>query len=286
MVATKIALKALERLPKNLVSRAFGVISEVELPRPVQGVVNQGFARLAGIDQREAEAPPGDYSSLNAYFTRRLRPEARPVQAGGPGDLVSPVDGKVGAFGKIEAGTLVQAKGRHYSLVDLVDSAEEAAAFEGGAFLTIYLSPRDYHRIHSPVTGPVEKVSYIPGHLFPVNGFAVKNIDELFAVNERLITYLNSKVLGRLAVIKVGATCVGKITLSFDSFVTNRAFRVREEIPLSQPPELAAGDELASFNLGSTVILLMQGDRGFSFADHLSSGLVVRVGEVLGTATV
>lgn len=281
MVMEKAAVKVLERLPKNLVSRAFGVISDLELPPAVQKVVNTSFAELAGIDVAEGERSPREYDSLNAYFTRRLRSGARHIESHDADTLVSPVDGKVGAFGSINAGTLLQAKGRTYRLLDLVDSAADAAGFDGGSFITIYLSPKDYHRIHAPVAGEVDRVSYIPGYLFPVNPFAVRNIDELFAVNERLISYLSTKKLGRVGVVKVGATCVGRIGLAFDGFKTNGTFRRREDFEPQEEHHVDHGDELGVFNLGSTVIVLI-GNPDFRFREDLRFGDVVRLGEQLG----
>ena len=280
MAMAKLTVRALERLPKNLVSRAFGVVSDVEFPQPLQRVVNQSFATLVGVDTAEGEKAPGDYNSLNDYFTRRLSQGVHKVENVDQGALVSPVDGKLGAFGTIEEGTLLQAKGREYRIVDLVDSAQEARSFQGGAYATIYLSPRDYHRIHSPVNGTAKKVSYIPGHLFPVNPFAVRNIDNLFAVNERLITYLETAQLGRVAVVKVGATCVGRIGLSYDPFKTNRRLRRREEFAVESPIDFAPGDELAVFNLGSTVIILVE-STDIQFRSKLDVGAILRMGESL-----
>lgn len=281
MVIAKLTVQALERLPKNMISRAFGAISGVELPKPVQKAVNTSFARLVGVDLDEAQRGPEDYASLNHFFTRALREGVRPLDEAGDDGLISPVDGRLGAFGTVDEGVLLQAKGREYKILDLVDSAQEARRFQGGSFITIYLSPRDYHRIHSPVQGRVSKISYIPGHLFPVNPFAVKNIDELFAVNERLITYLETPKLGRVAVIKVGATCVGRITLSFDPFVTNQRLRRREEFEPQELFEFAPGDELAAFNLGSTVILLIE-DPTFKIDETFGSGDLLRLGQRLG----
>lgn len=281
METSKLAVGALKRLPKNAVSRAFGAISEVEFPAPMQRVVNRSFAHLTGVDTEEAARPPEGYATLNDYFTRRLRKGARDVQTDTQGALVSPVDGKLGAFGPIEEGTLYQAKGREYRLVDLVDSAAAAEWFEGGWYATVYLSPRDYHRIHSPVGGQVEHIGYIPGQLFPVNPFAVENIDELFAINERLITYLQTERLGRVAVVKVGATCVGRISLTFHDMKTNGSFRRRQEFDLDEPVSLSHGDELAVFNLGSTVIVLVENEE-FRFREGMETGDVLRVGEWVG----
>ena len=281
MELSDLTVGVLKRLPKNTISRAFGAVSEVEFPTPVQSLVNHSFATFTGIDTEEAERPPGQYDSLNEYFTRRLRPGLRTVDSDGSNCVVSPVDGTLGTHGAIEEGTLFQAKGRRYSLLELVDSAREEQRFCGGSYATIYLSPRDYHRIHSPVAGRIEKFSYIPRHLFPVNPFAVENIDDLFAVNERLITYLNTDTLGSVAVVKVGATCVGRIGLSCDGFETNRRLRRRREFSPPSPVSMEHGQELAVFNLGSTVILLVECP-AFSFGESLSSGDGLRMGQQLG----
>ncbi len=282
MQFSDLKVGVLKRLPKNTISRAFGVVSEVEFPSPFQALVNHSFAALTGVDTGEAERPPQSYESLNAYFTRRLRQGVRQVEDCDEESLVSPVDGRLGAFGAIEDGTLFQAKGRSYPLLELVDSAEEAERFRGGWYATIYLSPRDYHRIHSPVCGEIAKISYIPGHLFPVNPFAVENIDDLFAVNERLITYLETAKLGRAAVIKVGATCVGRIGLSYDGFETNRRFRRRREFDPPSQVAMEHGEELAVFNLGSTVIVLVEA-ADFQFDDQFGAGDMLRMGQGLGS---
>ena len=275
------AMRALDVLPKNAVSRAFGVLSEVRLPPPVQGVVNEGFAKLYGLNTAEAERSPREYASLNAFFTRHLKEGARQVQDRSPGALVSPVDGKLTQFGELRGGTLVQAKGREYRLVELLDSAAEAERFARGAYATIYLSPKDYHRIHTPCAGRAVKLSYIPGQLWPVNPLSVRNVERLFAVNERLIVYLETEELGRVAVIMVGATCVGKIGLAFDPMVSNQAWRRRQDRELFDEVVLDAGDELGVFQLGSTVILLVERE-GFVWSDELVDGLAVTLGEVLG----
>lgn len=276
-----IKMRALGVLPKNLVSRAFGVVAEVELPSPLQRVVNQGFARIYDLNVGEAERAPGEYTSLNAFFTRRLKAGVRAIEADASGDLVSPVDGRLTHFGAIEHDTLMQAKGRTYSLVDLLDSAEEAARFRGGSYATIYLSPRDYHRIHSPAMGRIEKLSYVPGHLWPVNPLSVRNVDRLFAINERLISFITTEALGRVAVIKVGATCVGRIGLAFNQLESNSGFRRRQDLTLEAPVQVAPGDDLAVFNLGSTVILLIAAP-GYTFSSDLVDGQAVRMGQRLG----
>lgn len=278
----RLAMRALKTLPKNLVSRAFGVISEVELPAPVQGGVNRGFASLYGLNVDESEHPPEHYQSLNAFFTRHLKKGARTIFQVEPGTLYSPVDGRITQFDSVSSGALVQAKGRNYRLVDLVDSAEEAARFESGSYATIYLSPKDYHRIHAPVSGVVRKISYIPGQLWPVNPLSVRNVDRLFAINERLIVYLDHEELGSIAVIMVGATCVGRIGLAFDELTSNQSWRRRQERTLVDPITLNAADELGVFNLGSTVILLVENEE-FAWRGDLIDGQGIRLGDELGS---
>ncbi len=282
MIADRLKLTALRLLPKNTVSRALGAVSEIPLPPGMRSVVNTGFATAAGVDIDEAQRRPGEYGSLNDFFTRRLRDGARQVAARDDHDLVCPSDGRLDQFGPIQSDTLVQAKGRTYRLVDLLDSGRDASQYRDGYYATIYLSPRDYHRVHSPVTGTATRLGYVPGHLFPVNPFAVQNIDHLFAVNERLTTYLQT-AFGSVATVMVGATCVGRITLSFHPYQTNTSFRRREDVELSEPVDLAPGDELGVFNLGSTVILLIQADE-FEFEPTLERGASVRMGERLGRA--
>ncbi|MGM0556235.1 MAG: archaetidylserine decarboxylase [Myxococcota bacterium] len=277
----RIALRALKLLPKNAVSRALGEAAEVKLPGPVQGVVNRAFAEFAGIDVEESERPPEDYESLNAFFTRRLKRGARQMDASGEGDLVSPVDGRLDQYGRIDRETLFQAKGKEYRLVDLVDSGREAHRFDGGHYATLYLSPRDYHRIHAPTSGDVSQMSYIPGTLFPVNSFSARRVDELFTINERLITYIDNDVLGRIGVVKVGATCVGRIGVTYEDIETNASFRRRREMDLAEPVSVSHGDELGVFNLGSTVIVLIEESK-FRFADDLQVGQPIRLGRVLG----
>lgn len=280
-VFDRLAMRALKTLPKNVVSRAFGVISDLELPLPLQSGLNRGFASLYDLKVDEAEHPPEHYPSLNAFFTRHLKDGMRGVEDPDAETLYSPVDGKINQFNTIERGTLVQAKGREYKLVDLVDSAEEAAHFAHGSYATIYLSPQDYHRIHAPCEGTVDKISYIPGQLWPVNPLSVRNVDRLFAINERLIVYMQHARLGRVAVIMVGATCVGRIGLAFDGLTSNKSWRRRQERTLTEPVRLGCADELGVFNLGSTVILLVE-HAEFGWSQELIDGQHVLLGDEIG----
>ena len=287
-------IQIIRLLPRNALSQAVGRLSDLELPEPLRAPIYREFARLTGVKLEEAELPLNAYPSVNAFFTRQLKPGLRPISRG-PGLLCSPVDAVVSAHGRIEGGQMVQTKGRLYESRDLLGGQHEAAPFEGGHFITLYLSPKDYHRIHSPLDGHIRGHSYNPGHLFPVNGPSVKQVDRLFCVNERVCVYLDAFVdaadaaLGvhssagvPVALVMVGATCVGRMSLSYDDLVTNVGPPVGERAHFHEGKAIGAGDELGRFNLGSTVILLI-GDPAFKFADAVEEGYAIRLGAPLGT---
>jgi phosphatidylserine decarboxylase len=280
-VLDKLKMGALRLMPKNVVSRVVGAASDIPLPRALREPAHRTFSRIVGADADEAELPLDSYRSVNAFFTRKLKEGAREIAAGGPRDVVSPVDGRITQFGPLTDDTLVQAKGHTYRLSELLDSGLEASRFSGGYYATIYLAPYNYHRIHSPIAGQVTKISYIPGQLFPVNPFSVQHVQRLFAINERLISFVQSEEAGRVAVIKVGATCVGRIGLKFHDLESNRPLRYRREINLEHPEQVAAGGELGVFNLGSTVILLFS-NPGFRLRGDIEAGQSLRMGEPLG----
>ncbi|HEX7117367.1 MAG TPA: archaetidylserine decarboxylase [Longimicrobiales bacterium] len=282
----RLVLAALRRLPQGALSRAFGRIADVAIPRALRRPVLGTAARVLGIDLAEAERPVEDYPSLNALFVRRLRPGARrwpqrPDLAG------SPVDGVIGAFGQVRDGRLIQAKGRWYSAADLLGDPVEGRRYDGGAFLTLYLSPRHYHRIHAPCDGAIPTARYVPGALFPVNTPAVLHIQDLFARNERLVCPLDGP-LGRVTVVAVGAYNVGRISAAFDPawcagpggahWVTNRRPPAEAVRTYDPPVAVSAGAEIMAFHLGSTVILLFEPGRARLAAD-LRTGAEIRLGD-------
>lgn len=277
----ELVIDFLERVPKNLVSRGVGAVAEVPLPGPLQTAVNETFATAAGIDRDEARRSPDGYATLNALFTRRLRSDVRSIEARDERTVVSPVDGRLSKFGPIHDETLIQAKGREYRLLDLLDSGRHAAEFEEGTYATLYLSPQDYHRVHSPLRGEVTEVSYIPGELFPVFPMAVENVDELFCINERLISFLEVDGVGTAAVVMVGATCVGRMSLSYHPYQTNQWHRRRRVDRLDETVALDHGEELGVFNLGSTVVLLFS-TPDFVFDDRMVEGMDLEMGRRLG----
>lgn len=286
----RILLALLRRLPVVALSRAFGRIADLRLPHLLRRPVLGGFARLARIDVTEAERPLEAYSSLNEFFVRRLRPGLRSWPRD-PEVAASPVDGRLGQCGVVTDGRIIQAKGRWYSAAALLDDAEEARRFEGGVFATLYLSPRDYHRIHSPCDGVIRYARHIPGTLLPVNAPAVAHIPDLFAQNERIVCYLDGP-LGRVALVAVGAYNVGRISTAFDPAWRpppgrnrRRLARPRQRLPETRvydpPVPIFQGDELMAFHLGSTVVVLFEPGR-VSLRSELQPGGVVKVGEPLG----
>ena len=269
-----------ERLPQGVLSRGWGWIARRRHPRLGVEILKRVFVKAAGIDMTEAEQGTRDYSCLEELFLRRLRPGARRIDPD-PTAFVCPVDGRVGQSGRVTNGTLLQVKGRSYELSALLGDAKAAARFEGGTYVTLYLSPRDYHRVHSPVSGQVAEAVVIPGALMPVFGEAVSTVDELFARNERLITYVDSPDAGRVAMVKVGAMMVGKITLAFDPTIhTNRAGQGKRQVRYDPPRMVQKGAELGAFEMGSTVVAVTE--PGCVDLVKMETGTAVRMGQRLG----
>lgn len=278
MFKDTLQLLALNLLPQHAVSRAAGAFAASAASKAIIPL----FIRHFAIDASQAEKPVAEYGSLNEFFTRRLKAGARPI-AGDAKVIVSPVDGRVSAAGKIERSRLWQVKGMSYTLSDLLNGDRDMVErFADGEFATIYLSPQDYHRIHMPLGGKLTAASYVPGSLFPVNPFAVHNVTNLFARNERLITYAETQA-GLVAVIKVGATMVGSVKVVYGDFTTNAWRRRPYTRPLSPSPRLAKGDELGRFEFGSTVIVLFEKDR--ARLRKFKADEVVRLGQAIGDVT-
>ena len=287
--AWRAVLALLGRLPQASLSRGMGSLADLPLPRRLRRPVLGAFARALRIDVSEAELPPDAYGSLNAFFVRRLKPGAR-TWPEGEHALASPVDGIVGQVGTVQAGRLVQAKGKSYAASDLLGDAREAARYEGGLFVTLYLSPRHYHRIHAPTAGSIPLARHVPGALLPVNAAAVSHVEDLFPKNERLLCFIDGP-LGRVAVVAVGAYNVGRISAAFDSswsgedgrWITNRRRPPEAERRYDPPLPVAMGDEIMAFHLGSTVVLLVEPGRARLEADLLPE-VEVRLGTILARA--
>lgn len=279
----RATLRLLQRLPQAALSRGLGRVADTPLPRPLRRSVLGAVARTLGIDTSEAELPLEEYGSVNAFFVRRLRAGVR-TWPGADSTIASPVDGVMGQHGVIEGGRLIQAKGRSYTASALLDSESDAVLYEGGSFLTIYLSPRHYHRIHAPCGGAITMARHVPGALLPVNEPAVRHIQDLFPRNERVICTISGP-LGRAAVVAVGAYNVGRISTAFDpawagpgGSVANRIGASAETRNYEPPLPVRQGDEIMAFHLGSTIVALFQpGAR----MEAPPPGTEVRLGDVL-----
>jgi phosphatidylserine decarboxylase len=274
-------------LPKNLCSFLFGKIAFCRLPKWLLQPLIAWYCRHYAVSTEEIELPLEAYPSLGAFFIRNLKSGVRPLGSG----LLSPVDGRLTSHGPIASGMLLQVKGKYYGLSDLVRDRELCKKFSNGYYLTIYLAPGDYHHIHSPMSGRIFGSLYIPGTLWPVNSWSTAHIDHLFCRNERLLTLLQQGEQGpAVGVMMVGATNVGSIATSYSSFRSNSWQRIigrRKEVqwqPLDPPQSISAGERLATFRLGSTVILLFQQGQ-FTPGSACSAG-PVRYGSSLGRLAV
>jgi phosphatidylserine decarboxylase len=233
------------------------------------------------IDLREAAQPdPFAYPSFNAFFTRALRPGARPL-AGGGRDLVSPVDGTLSQLGWIRDGQMLQAKGLHYTAAALLADESAATRYAGGGFACIYLAPYNYHRIHMPLAGRLTATRYVPGQLFSVNAATARTIPGLFARNERVVCEFETE-LGALAVVLVGALFVGSIETVYAGEINPPPARGGTVRAIEQGlgTRIERGEELGRFNMGSTVIVLL-GNGATRFTDGLVPGATLRLGQAL-----
>lgn len=246
------------------------------------------FTRHFEVDMSEAEQPdPTAYPDFNSFFTRALRTGVRP-QPDDPAAISCPVDGRVSQAGKISGDRVLQAKGHDYSLTALLGGdADRAAPFAGGEFATLYLSPRDYHRIHMPCTGTLRETVYVPGRLFSVAPHTTRAIPGLFARNERLVALFDTET-GPMAMVLVGAIFVSCMETVWGGIVNPQRGMglqvTRFDRPGTPPVSLARGAEMGRFNMGSTVILVY-GPGQMAWTDPLRPGEAVRTGQVLGRRT-
>jgi phosphatidylserine decarboxylase len=264
----------LRYVPKNHLSRLIGRLVHMRLPPPIARRLVHWFAATYQIDVDAAEKPLHDYPSIGHFFTRDLAAGLRPVE----GSFVSPVDGVLRNFGTVTDGRIEQVKGKTYTLAGFLGDDANAQRYENGAFFNLYLSPQDYHHVHAPVTGEIPRSVHIPGQLWPVNDWSLANVDELFSINERVITYIDSH-LGRVAVVMIGATNVGKISVVYDSFVSNNAQAGQTAARDYAPPvAIAAGARLGTFHMGSSVVVLIEPGRIDLERVRLHAGHKVRYG--------
>lgn len=266
VVKQNLAFLLLKILPRNLLSRLVGALVSLRLPQPFRKIIIQNFANYYKINVAEAEKTIDEYSSIQDFFTRRLKKGIRPIS----GSLVHPADAVITSHGRIHSSELIQAKGLSYSVAELL--GENTLRFEGGYYITYYLCPTDYHRVHCPCEYRIEKIRFLSGDLWPVNAISVLKVPKLFAINERVVSIGNG---GSLSLVMVGATNVGKIRLSFSGEIS-RGFD--NTIEFHPPKKLSVGEEFGVFNMGSTVILLL--DPSYQVAEVKSGA--VKLGEKLG----
>lgn len=268
-------------IPHHALSRFIYWVMRIRWPFFKNALINW-FIKQYKVDMSQAENPDiTRYPDFNHFFTRSLSAGARPI-AQQKGAVISPVDGRISELGEIKADTIVQAKGYRYSIETLLGGdAEAAKRFFNGSFINIYLSPRDYHRIHMPVTGELQSMTYVPGRLFSVSPSAVRSIPQLFTRNERVVSLFDSE-LGYFAMVKVGALFVSSIDTVWHGAVTPRKPRTLQRWDYQQgvQPRLERGDEAARFNMGSTVILLFEPGK-LTWKADLCPHRPVQLGEII-----
>jgi len=276
MPSAFIALQHL--LPQHALSRLAGAVAESRSPWLRDALIRR-FVAAFDVDLSEAARGIGEFASFNDFFTRELQPGARPL-ADAAQFILSPADGAISQLGPITGGRILQAKGRDYSVAEILGGDTDAARFEGGRFMTIYLSPRDYHRVHMPAAGRLQASAYLPGDLFSVNQETAEGVERLFARNERLACLFDGPD-GRFASIMVGAMIVAGIdTVWPNAFHTHARAPVREDFSAATH-DFAAGDEMGRFHLGSTVVLLFEPGR-VEWLDGLAAGTPLRMGQAIG----
>ncbi|MSP93018.1 MAG: phosphatidylserine decarboxylase [Myxococcales bacterium] len=244
----------LDLLSHPRVSQAMGVVVRVRPPRPVLKAAIHMFSKTYGVNLAEAERPVSDYDSFQAFFTRRLKPGLRPIDAE-VGVVPSPCDGVLSACGPLGRGTLIQAKGVEYTLDALLGGSLDADPYRGGTWAVGYLAPKNYHRVHSPWRGRIVRWRYLPGALYPVNRLGLDHVHGVFARNERLVAHCETE-FGPAALVMVGATCVGHMRVCFTELCANEGQPGSGLCTLEPPLDQARGDEFGVFEMGSTVVLV------------------------------
>ncbi|MBX3272628.1 MAG: phosphatidylserine decarboxylase [Sandaracinaceae bacterium] len=276
-LATRVAAETLRLLPRKRISRSLGQLASRAPGRRVLERAIAAYVDAYDVDLSDAVVPADGFRTFDEFFTRALVEGARPLE-GDERTLACPADGRVEDAGPITPGARFLVKGREYSADELL--AEDASRFTGGRFAIVYLSPRDYHRVHAPASGPVHTLRHVGGTLLPVNAFGVASYPNLFARNERVVAFQRAAA-GEVATVLVGAIGVGRISVRFEPSVMTNVGRgpttLRYEA--SSAPVLARGDELGTFHLGSTAIVLTAPELACEL--RVSAGDRVRVGRAL-----
>lgn len=257
---TYAAAQVLKLVPRVQLSRAVGKLCDLQVSPTISRVATKIYARAYGVNIGEAEPTASAYRSFDEFFTRGLRPGARPI-AQVP--IVSPSDGKIVAAGAVTDGQEIVVKGNTYEVSELCGSTEAGKRYNGGEFMVIYLHPRDYHRVHSPVDGAIVSVRSMPGDLFPVNAIGEKHVPKLFVRNQRVAIGIETPTMGLVTAVMVGATIVGRISTTV---LGGESTPVGEHV-IEPPVSVVKGDEIGVFHLGSTVVLLTEGRGRLSWAN-------------------
>lgn len=267
-------------LPQHILSRMVAWVISIRW-KWFKNFLILWFVKRYGVDTSISEKKiPEEYETFNEFFTRKLKPSCRPIDAS-PQAIISPVDGVVSQMGTIEGETIFQAKNKNYSLQALLANDSQAEYFRGGSFATFYLSPKDYHRIHIPVTGELLKMAYVPGSLFAVNPLTTERISRVFAKNERVVNFFRTD-FGMMAVVMVGAMIVASIsTVWAGKVMPNQKKSVQTWDYETEHKRYQQGSEMGYFELGSTVILLFEAER-VSWNAELKEKSPVKMGEKIG----
>jgi len=277
-MSDRLAVLAQYLIPKQVLTTLAGRIARARAGRLTTQLI-AWFVRRYQVNMGEAANPDiASYATFNDFFTRALQEGARPLASA---DLICPVDGAISQFGPMQQGQILQAKGHHYSSTALVGGdAALAALFDDGSFATLYLSPKDYHRIHMPCEGRLTRMIYVPGDLFSVNPTTARGVPGLFARNERVVCHFESRH-GPWVLVLVGATIVGSMATVWHGVVNaERAGQLREWRYEDQSVQLKQGQEMGRFLLGSTVVLLFP--KGpLEFNPAWAPGGAIRLGEAM-----
>lgn len=266
-------------VPQHALSRLAGALAASEQGWIASRLIRR-FIAAYDVDLTTAVRSADQFASFNDFFTRELKPGARPLE-NAEQFILSPADGQISQLGSITDGRIIQAKGRSFSASGILGHGKDMARrFEGGRFITIYLSPRDYHRVHMPAAGQLQSTAYIPGKLFSVNQQTAEGVNGLFARNERLACLFDGPD-GRFASVMVGAMIVAGIDTVWPHRFSAHQTQLLQEDFASHAHHFAAGEEMGRFFLGSTVVLLFEPGR-IEWLDSLAPGDPVRMGQAIG----
>jgi phosphatidylserine decarboxylase len=269
-------------LPKQRLTYLSGLIANIQIPAIKNRLIRQ-FIQKYDVNMKEAlEENPENYACFNEFFIRQLKPECRPLATA---DIVSPVDGVVSELGSIQAGQILQAKARYYTVAQLLACNDgRSEQFTRGSFATLYLSPKDYHRIHMPIDAQLKEMIYIPGKLFSVQPTTARVVPRLFARNERLVCFFDTQA-GQMAMVLVGATIVGAIGTRWLGEIKRSRQQQHFDFAALDKKEafIKQGEEMGYFKLGSTVILLFAQEKPIHWVDGIRAGTRIQYGQALAS---